>query len=227
MKKQLVSTKMLFGIIKEDIDEEHEKMKKKVSSLEEAILAYEASIKATKHAAKEHSDALLKVSKALSLFVDDSITSKNIQDCDKSLGEVSLSTKEHLLKTYEEALEKSVFDDMKVDLHNVKSLDEKRDAAAKEYKMADVLVTEKETKYKEKNKPLSDSAKYKDMIKDRENKKEVLDKADAFYREKARELLSKQESFVSKEMEHYLSSTQEFFSHVGKDFESTLGKLKK
>lgn len=226
MRKQLVSTKMLFGMIKEDTDEEHENIKKKVTSFDEAISAYESSIKVTKHAAKEHSDALLKVSKAFSLFINDSTTSQNLKDCDKSFGEVSLSTRESLLKTYDEALGKSSFEEIKSDLHHIKTLDEKRDAAAKEYKMADVLITEKEAKYKEKNKPLSDSAKYKDMVEDRTQKKEVFQKADELYKEKAKELLSKQESFISKEMKEYLSSTQVFFSHVGKDLESTLNKLK-
>lgn len=227
MGKHLVQTKMLLGIIKEDTDLEYNRIKMKIPSIESAITMYESAIKSIKTAAKENSNAFLKVSKASSFFLDDTITSTEMKTCDKSLAELALSTKNHYLSIFVEALEKSVLEDLKSEISNLKMLDSRRNDAAKEYKMADVLINEKERKYKEKNKLLSDSTKYSDMVEERLRKKEEFEKADELFKEKASELLRDREQFISSELLNYLTASQIFFSNITMDFNSALDKLKK
>lgn len=227
MGKRLVETMMLFGLITADADLEYNQIKRKLRSIESAIMEYESSIRAIKNAAKGNLDAFLKVSKASSLFVDDTITSAEMKDCDKSLAELALSTKDHYLGIFVEALEKSVLDDFKSEINHLKGLDSRRNGAAKEYKIIDLLIIEKEKKYKENNKSLSDSTKYSDMLEERLKKKEEFERVDELFKEKASELLRDREQFISSEMLNYLTASQIFFSNITMDLQSALDKLKK
>lgn len=226
MKKFMMGAKATLGMAGKVEDDEYDKYHASARGLEMAVTAYQQAAKAMESAAKDMTAALQKMSKAFSNFSegDSSIVStKNTAD---AMRDVAETVENHYFKLYKEALGNDHLKDLLEAISEEKKLGDPRNKKMTEYVVQRDLIAKKEEEYTAKNKPLDESKKYKEMVADRDTKKEEFEAANAEYKAHCKKMFEDRETLVNKVLVGFLDSSSLFLSNVEKDLAECAKKAK-
>lgn len=224
-KKALIGAGVTLGCLDDGIDKEYECIKKKINNLHVAVRKYDSAVASMQSGVRTLSSAFQDMSKTFLFLSKISGNEGRIKVCDESHADASLSTKDHYLRIYCNALKNNMLSELKGKLKELGKIEEERKRACHSYQVITILVANKEKKYRDKKKSLDTSKKYSSMTLEKEMNEAKFQNLDRKYKETALSLVEQQHSFFSSAMFSYLNASQIFFSNVSQDFRSSADKL--